>query len=96
MVAHHSCALIEADERGLADQLSTEFNLENSETADALWYCDMTTGPDGQDLEVVDRLVEARGRYGPGEVVTRFLLRAEDQIVATVRRTELRLAAPAP
>ncbi len=93
LVAHHSCALVEADERGLADELRNEFPLERSDTADALWYCDMTTGPDGQDYEVAERLDEIRARYGPGEVVTRFIDRAEDEIVAAVRRTEARLSA---
>lgn len=93
LVAHHSCALVEADERGLLHELSTEFAREESPTADALWYCDMTTGPDGQDFEVVDRLDEIRSRYGPRHVVTRFIERARPEIIAAVRRTEERLAA---
>jgi putative nucleotidyltransferase with HDIG domain len=93
LVAHHSCAIIEADERGLADQLSREFPREQSPTADALWYCDMTTGPDGRDLQVQDRLAEAMSRYGPGHVVTRFLDRAAREIVRAVDRTEQRLDA---
>lgn len=92
LVAHHSGALIEAGERGMADQLATEFPREDSATANALWYCDMTTGPDGQDFEVVDRLGEIRSRYGPGHIVTRFIDRAQPTIVAAVRRAEDRLA----
>jgi hypothetical protein len=53
----------------------------------------MTTGPDGQDFDVADRLDEARSRYGPDHVVTRFWAKAEPVIVAAVRRTEERLAA---
>lgn len=93
LVAHHSFALIEADERRLAGDLVSEFPREDSATADALCYCDMTTGPDGQDLVVTDRLAEIRTRYGPGEVVTRFIDRAEPAILAAVQRTEGRLAA---
>jgi len=52
----------------------------------------MTTGPDGQDLHVVDRLNEARSRYGPDHVVTRFWANAEPVLVAAVQRTEERLA----
>jgi putative nucleotidyltransferase with HDIG domain len=92
LVAHHSCALVEADERGLSDELAAEFSREESPTADALWYCDMTTGPDGQDYDVVERLDEIRSRYGPGHVVTRFVDRAQPAIVAAVRRTEDRIA----
>jgi putative nucleotidyltransferase with HDIG domain len=91
LVAHHSCALIEADERGLDDELASEFPREESGVADALWYCDMTTGPDGEPLPVSERLNEVRSRYGPAHVVTRFVDRAEHEIVAAVRRTEERL-----
>ncbi len=93
LVAHHSCALLEADERGLTEPLISEFSLEKSATADALWYCDMTIGPDGERLDALDRIAEIKARYGPGEVVTRFIGRAEPEIMAAVRRTEERLDA---
>jgi HD domain len=93
LVAHHSCAHLEADERGLADELAAEFPHEESVIADALWYADMTTGPDGQDFEVTVRLGEIRARYGPEDIVSRFIIRAEPAIVAAVRRTEERLKA---
>src|SRR4051794_32299795 len=44
LVAHHSCAQLEAAERGLLGALNREFVREESAVADALWYCDMTTG----------------------------------------------------
>jgi hypothetical protein len=87
----HSCALIEGDERGLDDELATEFPREDSAIADALWYCDMTTGPHGEAMPVLERLGEIRSRYGPDHVVTRFVDRAQGEIVAAVRRTEERL-----
>jgi putative nucleotidyltransferase with HDIG domain len=93
LVAHHSCAQLEADERGLRRELDAEFSRERSAVADALWYVDMTTGPDGQDYEVTARLDEIRSRYGPDHVVTRFIARAKSEIVAAVRRTEDRLQA---
>ena len=46
LVAHHSCAVTEAEERGLADLLHREFALPPQPLADALTLCDMTTGPD--------------------------------------------------
>ncbi|HEX5541909.1 MAG TPA: hypothetical protein VFX60_10175 [Micromonospora sp.] len=61
--------------------------------ADVLWFADMTTGPDGKDLDVLDRLAEIRQRYGPGHIVTRFWARAEPSIVEAVRRVEVHLAA---
>jgi hypothetical protein len=88
LVAHHSCAVVEAEERGLADQLLSEFASERSATADALWYADMTTGPDGQPMQVGERLKEIRARYGPDHLVTRFINRAHTEIIRAVERTE--------
>ncbi|MGW4942968.1 HD domain-containing protein [Actinoplanes sp. NPDC004185] len=93
LVAHHSCALFEASERGLSAHLAREFKNEQSEVTDALWYADMTTGPDGQDLDVEARLSEVRDRYGPDHLVTRFWAQAEPTLVAAVRRAEERIAA---
>lgn len=93
LVAHHSLALVEAEERGADRELLTEFPLDPSLPHDALCYCDMTTGPDGQRMTVHERLAEIRVRYGPGDVVTRFIDRAEPQIVASVERVEAQLAA---
>lgn len=93
LVAHHSCACVEADERGLEDELVAEFAHDGGSVADALWYCDMTTGPDGQDVSVGERLSEIRSRYGPEHVVTRFIDRAEDEIIAAADRTGARLRA---
>lgn len=93
LVAHHSCASYEADERGLDDALRAEFQPEESPVSDALWFADMTTGPDGQELSPTDRLAEIRERYGPGHLVTRFWAKAEPELMGAVRRTEERLAA---
>ena len=42
LVAHHSCALIEAGERGLADVLSLKFEPAPQALSSVLTYCDMT------------------------------------------------------
>ena len=81
LVANHSCALYEAAERGLVEVLASEFPQERSAVADALWYADMTTGPDGEDLTPRERLDEIRNRYGPEDVVTRFWRRAEPELL---------------
>ena len=47
LVAHHSCAVIEAEERGLADVLTREFATAPRPLADALTFCDMTASRDG-------------------------------------------------
>jgi predicted hydrolase (HD superfamily) len=64
LVAYHSCARIEADVRGLSELLASEFSRGDPVLTDALLYCDMTTGPDGDYVRPADRLVEIRGRYG--------------------------------
>ncbi|BCJ74495.1 metal-dependent phosphohydrolase, HD subdomain protein [Catellatospora sp. IY07-71] len=93
LVAHHSCAWLEAEERGLGEVLAAEFPREVSSVADGLCYCDMTTGPDGQSLDVPARLAEIRSRYGPDALVTRFITRAEPDILAAAERTQTRLTA---
>lgn len=96
LVAHHSCAWLEAIERDLDSELHEEFPREESAVTDALCYCDMTTGPDGQDFDAAYRLREIRSRYGPDHLVTRFITKAEPEILAAVRRTEDRLPALHP
>lgn len=93
LVAHHSHAVLEAEERGADRELLAEFPLDPSLPHDALCYCDMTTGPDGQRMRVHERLAEIRERYGPRDVVFRFIDRAEPHIVASVERVEAQLAA---
>ena len=92
LVAYHSCALIEADVRGLGAELAGEFPPADPQLADALLYCDMTTGPDADYVRPADRLVEIRGRYGPDDEVTRFVELAASQILATAGRVEELLA----
>jgi len=93
LVAYHSCADIEADVRGLAAELAAEFSPADPLLADALLYCDMTTGPDGDYVRPADRLAEIRRRYGPGHEVTRFVELAASEILATAGRVEIMLAA---
>src|ERR1035441_6138524 len=51
LVAHHSCAVLEAEERGLADAMTREFPPPPQHLADALTFSDMTTSPDGERSE---------------------------------------------
>lgn len=92
LVAHHSCALLEAEERGLRDALANEFEVESPNLVDALIYCDMTTSPDGLPVSVSRRLDEIVCRYGPGDTVTRFIMRASPVIRSAVERVVNRLA----
>ena len=66
LVAHHTCAIIEAGERGLAEVLGLEFEPAPQELSSVLTYCDITTSPDGEHVSARMRLAEIQQRYGPG------------------------------
>ena len=92
LVAHHSCAIIEASERGLAEVLALEFEPAPQELSDALTYCDMTTSPDGELVPVEQRLAEIHDRYGPGHLVSRSIRRATPMILRAVEQVNDRAA----
>ena len=87
LVAHHSCAALEAELRGLADELA-EFDDEDSTVRDALWYCDITTSRNGQPVAAAERIAEIKRRYGPDHLVTRFITEATPDLLAAVARIE--------
>jgi hypothetical protein len=93
LVAHHTCALLEADERGLAAELAREFERKESVVADALWYCDLTTGSRWAGLRGRPALGRDPLPLRPDHLVTRFVERARRQLLAAVDRTAGRLAA---
>ena len=72
-------------------ELSAEFPLPPQRLADALIYCDMTTGPSGERLSVTDRLAEIHSRYGDEHLVSRSIRRATPDILAAVATTEAKL-----
>jgi hypothetical protein len=94
LVAHHSCAVIEAEERGLAHVLNREFAQPPQPLADALTFCDMTTSPDGDQVQVTHRLAEIHDRYGSGHLVSRFIRRATPLLLEAVGQVSARAAAP--
>jgi putative nucleotidyltransferase with HDIG domain len=93
LVAHHSCAWMEADARGLRDELEDEFPREHAHLNDALCYCDMNTTPDGTPTNPVDRINEIAGRYGPESLIGTFIRRAAPEILASTARVLERVAA---
>ena len=86
LVAHHSYAVVEADERGLADVLSLEFEPAPYELSSVLTYCDVTTSPDGKLVPVERRLAEIYDRYGPEHLVSRSMHRATPMILRAVEQ----------
>ncbi|CAM5509456.1 Metal-dependent phosphohydrolase, HD subdomain protein OS=Streptomyces microflavus OX=1919 GN=Smic_41350 PE=4 SV=1 [Streptomyces microflavus] len=94
LVANHSLALLEVEERGLRGDLEAEFPLlDDHRLVDALVYCDMTTTPDRKGTSAEGRLEEIMDRYGADSLVGRFIRRASPDILAAVSRVEAALAA---
>jgi predicted hydrolase (HD superfamily) len=92
LVAHHSCADVEADARGLGDVLRAEFPDTPSIGRDILWAADATTGPSGACVTVEERVAEVLTRYGPDHLVSRCMVQirpalqgAHDRVMAELR-----------
>lgn len=91
LVAHHSCASIEAERRGLLGELVGQFPRDDSLPHDELCFCDMTTGPAGQLMTVDERLADIRDRYGAGSIVGDAISLAEPELRASVSRVQARI-----
>ena len=90
LVAHHSSAVIEAEECRLADVLSLEFDPAPNVLCAVLTYRDMTTSPHGEPVPVDRRLAEIHHRHGPGHPVSRSIQRATPMIVRAVEQVQER------
>jgi putative nucleotidyltransferase with HDIG domain len=91
LIARHSYAILEAELRGIGDLVAV-FPDEGGALRDALWYCDLTTSPDGQPVSAPDRIAEIKARCGSGHIVTQFITDGAPELLAAVERTEYRLA----
>ena len=92
LVANHTGAATEAAERGLAAALAREFPPPPADLGDALTYCDMTTGPDGQTMPTDERLAEILSRYEPDDPVHRAITASSPYLTAAVARVTQRLS----
>ncbi|MGY1594934.1 HD domain-containing protein [Geodermatophilus sp. SYSU D00708] len=95
LVAHHSAARLVAAVRGLGEPMRAfpAGRYARGPVADALTYADQTTGPDGQQVDVEDRLAEMLRRHGPDSPNARVHAQRAPEIRAAVHRTEQRLLA---
>ncbi|MFH8975517.1 HD domain-containing protein [Streptomyces sp. NPDC017890] len=91
LVAHHSGAVYEAEQRGLTAELDA-YEREDSPVLDALIYADMTTGPAGQSFDFDRRIDEILERYAEGSEVHSAISKARPYLGAAVERTRARLA----
>ncbi|HWI01692.1 MAG TPA: HD domain-containing protein [Propionibacteriaceae bacterium] len=90
LVAHHSGARFEAEERGLVDELAA-FPVEDGPVMDALIFADMTTGPVGQPMTLDERISDVQRRYPLDDPVHRAIVRARPLLQAAIDRTRHRL-----
>lgn len=93
LVAHHTGAVFEADERGLLGRLSA-FDEPPAQLLDALTTADMVTGPGGAWVRAADRVAEILTRYEPEHPVHRAVSRSSPELVAAVHRVEARTPRP--
>jgi hypothetical protein len=90
LVAHHSGARFEAEERRLVEELAA-FPVEDGQVMDALTFADMATGPAGQSMTLGQRIEEVRRRYRSDDPVYRAITRARPELQAAIDRTLQRL-----
>ena len=90
LVAHHSGAGFEAEERGLVQELAA-FPDQDGPVMDALTFADMTTGPVGQPMTLEERIGEIQRRYSPDDPVHRAIVRSRPLLQAAIDRTRHRL-----
>ena len=91
LVAHHSGAVYEAEQRGLSAELAV-YEREDSPVLDALIFADMTTGPAGQSFDFDKRIDEILVRYEPGSEVHNAISKARPYLRGAVERTLDRMA----
>jgi hypothetical protein len=90
LVAHHTCAAIEAEERGFP-ALSDEFAVPPADLLDALTCSDMTSSVDGAPTNVEERLSEILVRYPADHAVHRSVSRSAPVLKRAVHDMDRRL-----
>ena len=94
LVAHHSSSTYEAEERGINLPAYRDYSAGRDDLGPAhalLWWVDLTTGPQGQDMTVEERLDDIAKRHH-GDVVARsaerirsILLEAGQSPIGSIR-----------
>jgi predicted hydrolase (HD superfamily) len=92
LVAFHTGAEFEAEERGLADELA-RVRRPDQGLLDALILCDLTVSPAGDPVGVGTRLDEIVSRYPPRDPVHRAVLRSRSYLEACCGRAQKVLSA---
>jgi len=93
LVAHHTGARWEAEERGLSDALRA-LPEPDEEDLDALTLLDLAVGPAGQLLSPDVRLAEVLHRYVPDHPVHRAVSRSMPTLLAAAATARRRIGLP--
>jgi len=91
LVAHHTGAEFEATGRGLGTELAV-FEPPQQELLDVVTFADLTSGPDGAEVTVDERLREILRRYPDDHVVHEAIERSSPSLRAVAARMQTRLA----
>ncbi len=90
LVAHHTGAEVEAEERGLSRELAG-FYRPPEPLLDLVTTADLTTSPDGEEVDPEQRLAEIVHRYPPDDPVHRAVTRSGPSLLAAAERVSRRL-----
>jgi hypothetical protein len=82
LVAYHSGAIYEADERDLSRALS-EFTEPPAHLLARLTAADMSTSPDGDPIQARKRIAEILSRYPEGDPVHRAVSSSGPELIST-------------
>lgn len=93
LVAHHTGAGFEAEERGLAVQLAAMPAADPGDL-DALTLLDLVTAPDGSPTSPEARLAEVLSRYPASSPVHRAVSRSRAELLASAERARARFGLP--
>src|SRR5947209_1181989 len=87
LVAYHSAAQFETNLRGLIEELE-KISREDSTIANALTYCDMTTGPTGLQITSEERIDDILHRYDETDIVAKAIRQAVPTLTLSIERTQ--------
>ncbi|HVW31467.1 MAG TPA: HD domain-containing protein [Acidimicrobiia bacterium] len=87
LVAHSAASALEGELRGFGAEYA-DFEDERSPLRDALWWCCLTTGPDGEPVTLEERIAEWSIRYAGDAVIARYAELAPPELRAALARTE--------
>lgn len=93
LVAFHTGAYFEAEERGLVDQLA-RFRWPGDHQLDLLTMCDLAVSPTGDPILDLRRIEGILLRYGPENPVFRAVTRSQTSLLAASRAGKALLGLP--